>query len=168
MPRRRSVATMERDAQALELFHRGLTYRQIAAQLGWKNQASAHEAVRRAIADGYRLASSEAIRVEEERLDALVRAFGRVMATRHYATGASGRVATHPETGDPLVDDGPVIQAGLALLRVSESRRKLLGLDKPVRHEVRTIGDIDARLIELAEQVAGVGAGDPAPLPEPP
>ncbi len=156
MPRRRSVATMEQDARALDLHYKGLTYRQIAGQLGWKNQASAFEAVRRAIADGYRLSAEDARRVEDDRLDELVRAFNRVMATRHYATTASGKIATHPETGEPLIDDGPVIAAGLALLRVSESRRKLRGLDSPVKHEVRTIDAIDAKLIELADQMEPV------------
>jgi len=122
MPRRRSTETMERDARALDLKHRGLSYRQIAGELGLSS-ASAHDAVRRAIADGYRLSREEDKRVEEERLDGLLRTSGRVMATRHYKVTASGKVALHPETEAPLVDDEPVIQAGLALLRVSESRR---------------------------------------------
>ena len=42
------------------------------------------------------------------------------------------------------MDDGPVISAGVALLRVSESWRKLKGLDAPAKHEVRTI-DADRR-----------------------
>jgi hypothetical protein len=156
MPRRRTVAAMEQDARALDLHYRGVTYRKIAAHLGWKNQASAFEAVRRAIADGYRLSAEDARRVEDERLDELVRAFSQVMGRRHYVATASGKIALHPETGEPLIDDGPVIAAGLALLRVSESRRKLRGLDSPVKHEVRTIDAIDAKLFELADQMEPV------------
>jgi hypothetical protein len=156
---------MERDAEALALFHGGSTYRQIAAELGWKNQASAFAAVRRAIADGYRLGVEDKRQVEEDRLDYLTRVFDHVVRTEHYAHGTSGSVVLHPFTGDPLLDDAPVVQAGLALLRVSESRRKLLGLDAPKQVEVRTIDAIDARLIELADQMAAMDPADEAGVP---
>src|SRR5262249_35090901 len=42
--RRRSVASMEKDAEALRLHHQGLTYRQIAAERGWRSPAPAHAA----------------------------------------------------------------------------------------------------------------------------
>ena len=133
---------------------------------GVEEPGRAFQAVRRAIADGYRLPAADAIQAEEERLDMLV-AFNAVLLPGITSRRSSGKVALHPVTGDPLLDDGPVIQAGLALLRVSESRRKLLGLDKPIRHEVRTVDAIDAELEQLAVQVAGVAAGSAAPLPEP-
>jgi hypothetical protein len=156
VPRARSTETMEKDARALDLHYRGLGYRQIAEQMGWKSPAAAHQAIRRAIADTYSLSRAEAVRVHEERLAALERAFNRVLATKHYVTGSSGNVALHPETGAPLVDDGPVIQAGMALLRVSESGRKMLGLDEPRKIEVRNVDALDARLIELADQMGPV------------
>lgn len=167
MGRGRTIAAMESDAEALGLYHRGLTYKEIADRKGWSSVASAHAAVRRAIADSYRLPAAEAIKVEEERLDLLLRAFMRVLGTKHYATGSSGRVAVHPVTGEPLTDDGPVIQAGMALLRVSESRRKLLGLDAPARTRVEVIteSDVDAAIKALEAQVAQNAAGEHAGHP---
>ncbi len=156
---RRSVETMERDAKALDLHYRGLHYRAIAEQMGWRSPAAAHQAVRRAIADTYRLSSAEAIAVEE------ARAFNRVLATRHYVTGSSGNVALHPETGQALTDDAPVIHAGLALLRVSESRRKLLGLDKPRQVELITVEAIEAEIRKLEAEVAANPARDKAGTP---
>lgn len=156
MPRRRSAETMERDAQALALHRDGKSYREIAREVGWKNPASAFEGVRRAIADQHRLGTADKRAVEEERLDRLVRVFDQIVRTEHYATSASGNVVLHPDTGEPLRDDAPAVQAGTALLRVSESRRKLLGLDAPKQVEVRTIDTIDARLIELADQMEQV------------
>jgi hypothetical protein len=47
MPRARTPAGHARDAQALELRRRGLTYEQIAAQLGFPTPQSAWQAVRR-------------------------------------------------------------------------------------------------------------------------
>jgi len=166
MPRGRKLQTMERDAQALDLHYRGLGYRQIATQMGWRSPAAAHQAVRRAIADTYTLSRTEAVKVEEQRLDALERAFNRVSATKHYVTAAGVGVVRHPDTGQPLVDDGPVIHAGLALLRVSESRRKLLGLDRPARVEVRNIDAIDGRLLDLADQMGTVVPRQAAGVPE--
>ena len=48
-----------------------------------------------------------------------------------------------PQTGEvtqrPMLDDGPVVQAATALLRVQERRAKLLGLDEPSKIRVETI-----------------------------
>ena len=82
----------------------------------------------------------------------------RVLATKHYVvSAASGVVARNPETGALLQDDAPVIHAVAGLVRISERRAKLLGLDAPKQVEVRTIDAIDARLIELADQMEPVG-----------
>jgi hypothetical protein len=127
---------MVRDAEALRLYTSGLTYTQIAEQMGWRSKSASHQAVRRALADQYRLPQAEAIRVEEQRLDMLTRAFTRILAGQG--------------------DDGLVIQAGLALMRVSESRRKLLGLDAPARRRVDVITEdvIDSAIKQLQDELA--------------
>src|ERR1035441_1291398 len=108
--RRPSVDVMERDAQAADLYRRGLTYRQIAAQMGYKSPQSVGDAIRRAAqsAAGDALASVEALQMMLDRLQDYRRLAWRVASTKHYATMQSGKVATHPETGAPLLDDGPV------------------------------------------------------------
>jgi len=159
MARRRSLATRENDARALEFRRRGLSYEQIAAQMEWRSPSSAHEAVQRALADTAREASEEVRQIEAARLDELTRTLMRVLATKHYVvSAASGVVARHPDTGQPLLDDAPVIHAVAGLVRISERRSKLLGLDAPKQVEVRSIDAIDARLIELADQMAAVDA----------
>jgi hypothetical protein len=163
--RRRSVATREKDARALDLRRRGMTYPQIATELGHKSVSTSYEAVQRAMADVARDAAEEVRALEADRLDELTRVLHRVLLTKHYSVSASGKVARHPVTGTPIEDDGPVIQAVNGLIRVSERRARLLGLDAPQRHEVRTIDAIDARLFQLADEVAGVGSGDAAPVP---
>ena len=40
MPRRPSVEVMERDARAADLYRRGLTYRQIATEVGFRSPQS--------------------------------------------------------------------------------------------------------------------------------
>ena len=157
MARRRSLATRENDARALELRRRGLEYGQIAAQMDWRSPSSAYEAVQRALQDTAREASEEVRQIEAARLDELTRTLMRVLATKHYVvSAASGVVARNPETKQLLLDDGPVIQAVAGLLRISERRSKLLGLDAPVKSRVEVITEdvVDAELAALARQVA--------------
>lgn len=157
MGRRRSPATAEKDLRVLELRRRGLSYPQIAAEMGC-SLSSAYDSVQRALADTAREATQEVRLIEAQRLDDLTRTLNRVLVTRHYVVTQSGKLAVHPETGQPLIDDGPVMQAVGGLVRISERRAKLLGLDAPVKHEVRNIDAVDARLLDLADEMA---LGDP-------
>lgn len=158
MPRRRTLEKRDRDARALELHTRGLTYKQIAQTLNCDHR-TAWDAVQRALKDRYILADDQARAIAEERCEYLIRTFAAIAARPHYVTSTTGNIVRHPDTGQPLIDDGPTIQAGLALLKAEESRRKLLGLDKPAKIEVKTIDAIDARLAYFADQMDGVDAG---------
>src|ERR1039457_2641713 len=157
MPRRRSIETMERDAQAVELRRRHLNYRQICAQMGY-SESAACQAVQRGLAD-HAAEPSEAVKqMELDRLDDIARGFQRVFATRHYVVSVgSGRVVMDPKNpSEPLADDGPVIAAGLALLRVMERRAKYLGIDAPTRSrvEVITADVIESEIARLEGQLA--------------
>ena len=149
MGRRRTIQTMERDAQAVELRRRHLNYRQIAAQMGYKDQSGAYLAVQRGLADTAREPADEVRQLEVERLDDIARGFQRIYATRHYVVAPGGKVARHPDTGEPLIDDMPNMQAGLALLRTQERRARLLGLDAPVKIEHITLDSIDNEIRRL-------------------
>ena len=137
--RPRTTQTMQRDAEALRLHVAGLGYQQIADQLGWANKSGAFHAVRRAIADTYALPKAEAVKAEEERLDYLTRTLVKVIAERRR--------------------DADVINASMALLKVSESRRRLLGLDQPMRRTVEVITEdqVDAEIRRLEGKLAGTG-----------
>lgn len=143
--RHRTAAAMQRDAEAYRLHLSGFTYEQIAEQNGWQTRSAALKAVRRAIADTYRLPRDEAVAVEQDRLDMLTRTF----------TGLAA---------DPGQDPHTVITAGLALLRVSESRRRLLGLDAPPRRrvEVITADMLEAEIERLETQLVSPGTDVPA------
>jgi hypothetical protein len=162
VPRRRSrtVAQIERDAQALEHRRRGLTYRQVAAQMGWKNQASAYEAVQRALSDAICEPADEVRRIELDRLDEYMRHALRVLATPHYMVSQHGEVVmfTDAATGvdKPVMDDEPVLRALDRLLKISAHRDRLLGLAAPTRTRVEVITEdaVDAELKRLAEEIA--------------
>jgi len=127
-----TVESAERDAEAARLRSRGLTYRKIAATLGI-DVAVAHRAVARAMKAIVAEPAADAQAVELERLDTLhVRAL-EVME-RHHVAVSNGRVVSLD--GVALQDDGPVLAAINTLIRISESRRKLLGLDSPTKTQI--------------------------------
>lgn len=153
--RRRTLEAMEKDAQAADLYRRGLTYRQIAGQLGWKSPKSAFEAVRRAARDAGRdsLAAAEALTLMLERLQDYRRLVYRVATTKHYVTTQAGRVVEF--NGQPLLDDAPVLNAVDRLLRTDDTEAKLLGLYAPAKSRVEVITEdaVDAEIARLAVEV---------------
>lgn len=168
MPRRRSSATMERDAQAADLFRRGLSYRQIGAQLGVSHQ-SAFEAVRRAARDAGRdsLAAAEALALMLDRLQDYRRLVYRVATTKHYVTTQAGRVVEF--NGAPLLDDAPVLNAVDRLLRTDDTEAKLLGLYAPAKSRVEVVTEdvVDAELARLTAELAAAGDGAAPANPRP-
>jgi hypothetical protein len=164
MPQRPSLAVMERDAQSADLYRRGLSYRQIAKQLGYRSPQSVGDAIRRhartTAADT--LAGPEALQVMLDRLQDYRRLAWRVATSKHYATTASGQVALHPVTGDPLLDDAPVLHALDRLLRFDDHEAKLCGLYAPSRKQVEVITaeDVEANIARLESELA---ANDPGP-----
>jgi hypothetical protein len=153
---------MARDAQSADLYRRGLSYRQIAAQLGYRSPQSVGDAVRRhaRTAATDHLAGPEALQVMLDRLQDYRRLAWRVATAKHYATTASGNVALHPVTGDPLLDDGPVLHALDRLLRFDDHEAKLTGLYAPSRSRVEVITPetVEAEITRLEGELA---ANDP-------
>jgi len=130
----RSMDTVRRDAAAADLRgapHR-MTYRQIAAELGFNNPGDAWRAVQRAKADVARPAVTKLIQTESEELDDLY-AMAMEIIDANHVTVSHGRVITmlDPETREerPLTDNGPKLQAIQTALRIRESYRRLHGLD---------------------------------------
>jgi len=147
----RSPDTAERDAEAARLRARGQSYRAIGEALGI-SQGSAHDAVQRALRATVAEAAADARALELERLDALYEAAMAVLE-REHVTVSNGKVIRL--NGEPLPDDAPVLAAIDRLLRVSESRRKLLGLDAPARLKAEVSADRTARILDLAAQLSG-------------
>lgn len=146
----RTLTAAERDATAADLRSKGWTYQRIADELHYADKGEAHHAVSRVLKATVREAGDAARAMEHERLDRLSEAAWTVLERQHI-TVSNGKVISLD--GQPLPDDGPVLQAIDRLLRISESRRKLDGLDAPSRVSVdaENIGrEIDAILGRLA------------------
>lgn len=132
----RTLTGARKDAAAADLRSKGWTYQRIADELGFTEKGEAHHAVDRCLKATVKDAGEAARTMERERLDRLSEAAWAVLERRHV-TVSNGKVISlpDPDTGEikPLEDDAPVLQAIDRLLRISESRRKLDGLDAPSR-----------------------------------
>jgi hypothetical protein len=157
MPRRRSAETMEKDAQAYDLFRRGLSYRQIASQVGWKSPRSAVEAVRRGARENAvdPLEAAEARQAFLDRFQDYRRAAQRVLAARHYVATQTGRIVAGPD-GQPLVDSDPNMRALDRLLKVDDMELRLRDLYPAAKSRVEVITEdaVDAEMAALARAVA--------------
>lgn len=150
--------TAERDAEACRLRTRALSYAEIAAQLGYANEGHAHLAVKRALLATVSEPAEEVRKTELKRLDNLYRLALKI-AERAHVTVSQGRVVY---LGDlPVEDDGPALAAVDRLLKIQERRARLLGLDAPVKHEVRNVDAVDA---EIEQLVARLAAGGQSPV----
>lgn len=158
--------TPDRDARACRLRTKGLTYDQIADELGFRDRSGARRAVKRALASAVREPADELVALELERLDDLTRHLQRVLVATHYAATTSGKIARNPDTGQLLADFGPVIAAARELRQVSESRRRLLGLDAPGRQRIEILDDgaVEEAIQQLEAQIAATRESLPKPL----
>lgn len=157
----RTLDTIERDAEAARLRGLGYTYPMIAEMLGYPSRAAAREGVEKILKEAVTEPAAELLTIELQRLDAeLVRLddyeqAARKVLERSHLTVSHGKVisTTNPDTQleEPLLDDGPVLQAIDRLVRIEDARRrnaerraKLLGLDAPTR--------VDAIVHEATQQ----------------
>ncbi|MFF7550931.1 hypothetical protein ACFZCU_46115 [Streptomyces canus] len=151
----RSMATVRRDAKAAGLRADGLTYEQIAEQLGWADKSDARKAVLRARADVARPAITRLIATESEELDALYTEACAILQRRHI-TVSHGKIIMwrNPDTDEeePLLDDGPKLQAIRVALDVRKAYEELHGLKQPSRVSIdaQQLGDEIGALLDRA------------------
>lgn len=132
------------DAHACHLRGEGLTYRQIAREMGCSVPA-AHGRVQRAYGRmAGPKAAAERNRMLRELEDLAVAAYD-VMERSHVVVNARGVVSMTLVDADgrrhdvPVPDDHPVLAAVARLLRIQERRAKLLGTDAPSKRSVEVV-----------------------------
>lgn len=156
-----TLADAHNDADAARLRAAGFTYPEIAQQVGCAI-STAHERVRRALKAVPADAVAELRQIEQQRLDDLWK-IAWAIATRTHPLVSHGKIIVG-ENGKPLSDDGPKVQAVIALLRIQERRARLMGLDEPTKHRIEVISEdvVDKAIRELEEELAE-RAGDAVP-----
>ena len=152
----------ERDRNAVQLRSRGQTYQQISDELGYGHSSNARRAVKKALEGIIVEGRDEAIKLQLDELDMMQRAVFEVLEAKHYVV-SEGRIVYRGD--QELLDDSPVLAAVDRLLKISDRRARLLGLDAPKRIEVGDgTPDLDAAVRDLAAELA-LAAGD-SPMPE--
>jgi hypothetical protein len=145
-----SLEGAERDAEAVRLRTRGMSYTKISEQLGYGGHQNAARAVKKTLADVTREAAEEHVTIQLQRLDMMYEAELKVLEAHHY-TVSQGRLIHLHEDAPPLEDDSPVLSAVDRLLKIEERRSRLLGLDAPTKTTVtHATSDVDAAVAELA------------------
>jgi hypothetical protein len=136
----REVDRADRDAEALALRRQGLDYRSIARRVG-VNVSTAHDRVKRAL---NRVFVEDAEHLREIECDRLDLALVVAMRVLHADPPVIAPPAMDEEEGNrwvtrtvrEIVERRDVqLRAALVVVRISESRRTLLGLDAPARTE---------------------------------
>lgn len=74
-------------------------------------------------------------RAQLERLDEIEHRAWELIERPHYHL-YEGKPVLHPETGEPLRDDGPTLTGLETARRALELRAQILGLDAPQRHHL--------------------------------
>ncbi len=162
--RAQRAKTAERRAKAVAMRLAGADFDTIAATLGYADRASAHKDITRALEAAVveQHHSVDLYRAEElQRLDLLLAEAWAVLK-RSHVTVSHGRVIRDDETGEKLLDDGPVLQAIDRILKIQERRSKYLGLDAPTKVEAITIDALDHEIAKLAAELEGDQAGEAA------
>lgn len=137
-------ARAERRERAVRLSVAGWTYDQIAAELGYSSKQAAHRDVKAALADALKrqdLAVDELRTKHTLLLDEALQVAHRIMNQQHAAHSAGRlvqREIEHPDGSVELIDvidNGPNLAAADRLVKISESQRKLWGIDAPTKTE---------------------------------
>lgn len=118
-----NLRALEKRADAIRLRIGGMSYDEIARRLGYSDRTGAFKAVeagRKAIISE---PAEELVTMEAERLDA--------MLTESFDVLAEAKTAGEGEL---------ILKAVDRVVRISESRRRLLGLDAPTRTDVTAAG----------------------------
>jgi hypothetical protein len=152
----RDNATVSDDAEAARLRGEGLSYKAIAHRMGC-SKSTAFERVHRAWRDTLTEPAEQARAVELARLEEIHDAAMAVLL-RDHITVSHGHVVKDDD-GNVILDDGPRLAAIDRLRQVSESRRKLLGLDAPTKVSVdaENLGREVADILDALTQAATDG-----------
>lgn len=141
-------------AEALEMYRlrtgpEKMTYARIASHLGTNQrrvQRLLHKYSPKLIEKDAALFRD----VEVGKLDELEELLWSIIDQEHYMI--SNGMVVYLETGEPVPDTDPVFKAIDRIIKVSERRSKLLGLDKPIKVEA-TVHNVDSRDLELMEMI---------------
>lgn len=154
----------ERRRAAVKLSVAGWSYDRIyreRPELGYNNRQAVYRDIQAALKEArekQNLAAGELIAKEMMRLDNAVAAITEIMQKDHFAHSGGNVVRRNVGTEDEPVweeihDDGPRLAAANALVRASESIRRLTGIDAPSKVEAQVDGTVAYVVKATAEEL---------------
>lgn len=143
----------ERDAWAAERWVlNGWTYQQIADALQVNNKATAFRAVERGLharREATEVNTRKVRAIQRARLERAHEAAMAVLEAEHI-TVSNGRVVLLG--GEPVKDYDPILRTLDRIVKISESIRRLDGIDAPVKVDA-TVTEVTQQDIELQEMI---------------
>jgi hypothetical protein len=161
--RAQQAKTAERRRSAIAMALAGADWDTIADRLGYASKGAAHTDVTRAMEKAAAEATRDADVLRHIELARIAR-----MQVAYWPRALGGR----PPEGGAVLPPDP--DAAKVVQWCIDRRCKLLGLDAPTRHEVVTLGAIEAAIAQLEQDLAAGGPGavpagaDPAGAALPP
>ncbi len=154
-----------RRAKLVEYRRQKRPYSEIYKELGYPSANAARKDFTRALADSIARQDTNVEIYREEQIQELEYLAEEIHAefrADHFLVSlTTGRVAAHPQTGEPLRDPGPRYAAADRLLKIADQIAKLRGLHAPTKVEgVFTIDALNRALTEARDELAALEAED--------
>lgn len=149
------AAVAKRRAKLIDYRRKKIPYTVFWEELGYASVTAARKDFTRALEESIAAqhASAEVYREEQlSELDYLAEEAHKILRARHYVVTQSGKLVEHPETGEPLLDDGPALAAIDRLVKILDRVAKLRGLDQ-IKVQVLTIDAIEAEIERLSMEL---------------
>jgi hypothetical protein len=146
-----TIDNATRDAAAAALRSQGHGYGEIARFLGWSDRSGARKAVERALSRVPAEAVTELRQIEDLHLDALRQRAWQIMEAPGPMV-SDGRVIKDAD-GQPIDDGDRVLRAIDRLVRVSERKSKLWGLDAPAVHRIENTTLVDEEIAAMLAEM---------------
>lgn len=139
----------EQAHRAYQLRLKGWSFRAIAGDMGI-SVSTVHDRVHIYVSEHVDPLAAQFRQVELDRLDDLAVKAYEVLG-RNHVVAQQGKIVRDDE-GTPLLDDAPTLAAIDRLVKISERRAKLLGLDAAVKVDAQ-VHQVDPADIELAQMI---------------
>ena len=119
------------DRRAADLRSIGYTYQAIANQFD-VSVGTAHDMVRRAVAEIPTEGAEEVRKIELEKIDSSERQLQRIIRNPPPKVSASGKIVKD-DKGEVIIDEGVRMEAIDKILKAQAARARLLGLNAPTK-----------------------------------
>lgn len=154
------IIVQERQERARLLHLEGQSYQKIADTLGYATSTAAYRASNKATLREPVLHKNDRIQEEDDRITWLIAKAVEILYDHHYIIeGRDAIVVKHPETGRYLDDIKPKLEALKLIQALSRDRRRLLGLDVPLRKQIEVLTE-DRISVEIAKLEAEMADND--------